>query len=271
MDYHKVEKEFIKSCHRKDISECRINRYIFTFGEMKNLKIDLSSLTPKQIDKFYFYVVNSNWKQWTKLTKWKCFKRICHFVDKKIDLSEWVIREPKDEPEILTYNEVVDIIRNSPSLEYKLIACLLYESGVRIGELLNLRKKDINFDDDGARIRVDGKTGIRYIRIVNCVELLKVYVRFQKKDKLFNLSEVAVNHMLKKIGRMVGIEKKIYPHLFRHTRATHLAPILTEAEQRVYFGWSRNSKMPSRYTHLSARDVEPKILQNSYKFEELKV
>ncbi len=49
--------------------------------------------------------------------------------------------------------------------------------------------------------------------------------------------------------------------MFRHTRATHLAQHLPEAKLRILFGWSRDSKTPSIYVHLSGRDVEDDLLR----------
>ena len=67
--------------------------------------------------------------------------------------------------------------------------------------------------------------------------------------------------VFKKIARKAGIEKKVYPHLFRHSRATQLARYLTEMEMKIFFGWSKNSNMPSVYVHLSGRDIDEKIIQ----------
>jgi site-specific recombinase XerD len=64
-----------------------------------------------------------------------------------------------------------------------------------------------------------------------------------------------------KLAKMAKIGKNVYPHLFRHSRATHLADKLTEAQMKIYFGWSGRSDVPSVYVHLSGRDVEEAILK----------
>jgi integrase len=63
------------------------------------------------------------------------------------------------------------------------------------------------------------------------------------------------------LGLVCSVNKNIYPHLFRHTRATHLVDKLTEAQMKIYFGWSGRSEVPSVYVHLSGRDVEEAILR----------
>jgi ribosomal protein L40E len=67
--------------------------------------------------------------------------------------------------------------------------------------------------------------------------------------------------VLKKIAKKAGIKKRVYPHLFRHSRATYLANHLTEAQMKQYFGWVQGSEMASVYVHLSGRDVDNALLK----------
>jgi len=271
MNYDKVIKEFIKDCYRKDLSANRIRRYLSLFEILKSLRVDLDNLNKDEIDKVFFYLKNSRYSEWTKVTFWKMFKRICRFLRKNVDFSEYIMRTPRTEPEILTLNEIMKIFNSADNLRDKLIILLLYESGIRVGELINLRKKDVYFDEWGAILRVNGKTGMRYVRVTKSVMFLKIYMNIIQGDKLFDLTERQINNMLKKYARKSGIKKKIYPHLFRHTRATHLAKYLTEPELKAYFGWSKDSKMPSVYVHLSSRDVDEKIIRLSSVLELPKV
>ena len=67
--------------------------------------------------------------------------------------------------------------------------------------------------------------------------------------------------MLKRLAERSGLKKRIYTHLMRHSRATELATILTEAQMKEHFGWFPGSYMPSTYVHLSGRDVDGAILK----------
>ncbi len=263
MNYNqKVKKEFIKYLYRRNLSEGRIRKYMLVFDEIEKLKINLKRLTKNDIDKYFFYLMKSKYKEWTIVTKWKCFKRICKFV-KNIDLSEWYIKTPNIEPEILSLDEIKAIIENLRNFRDRLIVMLLYESGMRISELLNLKKGDVIFDFYGALLRVHGKTGVRYIRVVKIAELLRIYINLSASERLFEITERAVLKNIKKACEKAGIKKRVYPHLFRHTRATHLAKYLTESELKAYFGWSKYSNMPAIYVHLSSRDVDEKIIKTS--------
>ena len=84
-----------------------------------------------------------------------------------------------------------------------------------------------------------------------------------------NYDYMRINLKRKATEACVRIERKddggktseVHPHLFRHSRATHLATELTEAAMKQYFGWSQGSDMPQTYIHLSGRDIESEIMQ----------
>jgi len=64
--------------------------------------------------------------------------------------------------------------------------------------------------------------------------------------------------VLQKTAEDAGIDKPVNPHHYRHTRASHLATKMTEAELCQWFGWVQGSNVPARYVHLSGRDLDDK-------------
>jgi len=66
---------------------------------------------------------------------------------------------------------------------------------------------------------------------------------------------------IKRIAKRAGIKKRIYPHLFRHTRATRLLAKVPESIGAKYMGWVNGSKMVGVYVHLSSEDVDEAILK----------
>ncbi len=59
-----------------------------------------------------------------------------------------------------------------------------------------------------------------------------------------------------KIAKRAGIKKRIYPHLFRHTRATRLLAKVPESIGAKYMGWVNGSKMVGVYVHLAGIEAE---------------
>lgn len=75
-------------------------------------------------------------------------------------------------------------------------------------------------------------------------------------DRVFDLTDVAVWIMLKKIAEKAGIEKPVSAHKFRHSQATDMVLRgYNDSIIRKKLGWSQDSKVVSRYTHLCDNDV----------------
>ena len=67
--------------------------------------------------------------------------------------------------------------------------------------------------------------------------------------------------ILKATARRARVKKAVNPHNFRHSRATHLAKHLTEAQMKEHFGWVQSSDMAATYIHMSSRDVDPALFK----------
>ncbi|OIO27756.1 hypothetical protein COU39_01125 [Candidatus Micrarchaeota archaeon CG10_big_fil_rev_8_21_14_0_10_60_32] len=180
--------------------------------------------------------------------------------------------------ELLTEKEVLEMAQAASNSRDKALVLTLYESGCRIGELLSLRVKNVQFDDYGAVLRVTGKTGDRRVRIISAAPVLAAWLENydgskdpeaflwpprsnNNHDTYYPAVHASICKTLEKLAAKAGIRKRIYPHLFRHSRATALAGKLTEAQMKEYFGWTQSSGMASVYVHLSGRDVDNALLE----------
>jgi integrase len=181
-------------------------------------------------------------------------------------------KEKKTES-IITIEELNSLLTACYNERDRSIISLLYDSGCRIGELLTLRVKDVDFDQYGVKLTVHGKTGNRRVRVVgDSVSLLREYMdRFARKDPGFPLyvkigkneplQYQDVDTMLDKVSKRAGITRHIHPHLFRHTRATLLARDLKEAPLEATMGWVHGSRMSRTYVHLSDEDIDNAVLK----------
>ena len=71
-----------------------------------------------------------------------------------------------------------------------------------------------------------------------------------------------VHSMFAKVMKRAGITRRIYPHLFRHTRATLLSTNLKEPLLEKTMGWVNGSRMTQTYVHLTDADVDNAILRS---------
>jgi len=170
--------------------------------------------------------------------------------------------------DLITKVDLDQILKYS-NLQYRTLFMILYEGALRIDEALNIREKDIKFNS--AIITIikisESKTYGRDVPVIDSTPYIKEYLRtndFEPEDKLFNFKyNINVNNYLNFIKKKL-IKKypkkwkgrKLYPHLFRHSRLTELAKtIMNEAQIRKFAGWSADSTMAKIYFHLNDEDV----------------
>lgn len=173
-------------------------------------------------------------------------------------------------PDAVITRKDVEQMMAVASVRDRAILAVLYESGMRVGELLDMRYQDIKFDDLGAQLKVSGKTGWRVCRIVWSVPYLAMYIDMTacssldyvwRKQNGELLDYFALNKQLRTIAARAGITKRVNPHNFRHSAATNLASKLTESQMSKYLGWVQGSNMPAIYVHMSGRDLDDAILK----------
>lgn len=183
--------------------------------------------------------------------------------------------------QILTRDDIQGLITQAEKMRDKALVGLLWDSGARITEILDLNIGSVTFDRYGATVIVNGKTGKRQLRLISSVpDLMELIEQHPYKTDHANPLFVAsrgysgggakrlagrtVNALLDRLGKQAGIQKPCNPHAIRHARLTDLAREgLSEMELRILAGWSRNSNMPEVYLHLSGVDVEKKILKSA--------
>jgi len=175
---------------------------------------------------------------------------------------------PKD---LLTKDDVEAQVDAAKNPRDKAFIYLLYETGARIGELIDLTVGDIEDRKHGKKIVIDGKTGARRLPLVESVPHVNnwlnkhpnpekdapLWCKIQQGSPDDQLGYRYLREkVLKKNMERAGIDKPSNPHHYRHSRASHLATELKEAQLCEWFGWVQGSDVPARYVHLSGRDID---------------
>ena len=175
---------------------------------------------------------------------------------------------------ILSRDEIRQLIDACDNQRDRALVFTGYESGGRAGEILGTKIGDAVFDAFGAVFYLNrGKTGERRVRLIESVPDLKLWISMHPnkndpdaplwpKQRSGALGYAGFYYLLGELCKKAGISKHVHLHLLRHSRATHLANVLTEAQMREYFGWAKDSDMPSVYVHLSGRDVDSTLLKH---------
>lgn len=281
---------FVDYSISEGIGEARVQKYI---GQLVNISIWLGKpferASEEDIREVVRKIKTSGYVDFTKAEHRIVLKKFYKWLRKTNDYPPevaWlrprgkISSTVKMPEELLTEDDIKAMIISAKTERNRALIAMLYESGCRIGEILPIRIKHIAFDNNGSVMSVDGKTGPRRVRLVNSIPYLKAwlnnhtdinnpesFVWIKSNGELMGYPRAVT--VLKNAAKMAGIKKRIYPHLFRHTRATHLANHLTEAQMKEYFGWVQASEMAGVYVHMSGRDVDNAILSlNGIKTDE---
>lgn len=265
-------KDFIHKCELEEISKCRLGKYAYLLGRVSEwLGKDLNKTTKKDIEDLVLKIKNEYTNEWT-IKDYKVVIRKFYRSIGKEDLVSWIkitIKKNLNQNlpnEVYSLEEIDNLIEAGKGPLEKALVSVLYDSGCRISELLNIKIKDISFEEGYAMVNVMGKTGNREIPISKSVPYLSAWINYSKRDKeeyLFPMTYRKVAFALERAFKIAGIDKPFNPHQFRHSRATELAKNLTEAQMNQFFGWSQNSDMARVYVHLSGRDLIPKLVMEN--------
>ena len=186
---------------------------------------------------------------------------------------EYILTPKKEKriPGVLTENEVKTLLDSIPcdnffSLRDRVIMELLYSSGIRVNELVNLNINDVDFFNE--EIKVTGKGNKERIVPVGSVAInfLQKYVKelknktntkilFINKNK-GRLTTRAVEMIVKSYAKKAGILKRVTPHTLRHSFATHLLDRGADLRSVQELLGHSNLSTTQIYTHLSIQKLK---------------
>ncbi len=140
------------------------------------------------------------------------------------------VKMPKKDgrlPEVLSKEEVRQMIDSADNQKSRLIISLLYSTGLRVSELVNLKVEDVNFNDRSGWVRRGkGAKDRLFILPENLTKELQEYLNGKTHKFIFSKEEPLTTRNIQKIIKgtktRAGISKRVTPHTLRHSFATHL-------------------------------------------------
>lgn len=160
-------------------------------------------------------------------------------------------------PEVLTVEQIAKIRENGLSVRSRAILALLYDCGMRNAESREVRVADVSLE----YVLVRGKRGReRSVPIEQrTYKAIQAWIlESGAKDLVFPVSSWTVFDIVSKMGPIVG--RELNPHIFRHSRATHL---LNAGKQLIHiqeFLGHENINTTTIYTHVAKEALRKAIL-----------
>ena len=228
---------------KKGLSENTVTAYISDINKVSGQEeyFDIENFLPDT------YLMSSNNKNYSGSTKKRIQSSINQFLKYLIDenyianieVNNVSIMSEKKLPHVLSPDEIdqlIDFYNHDLfiSSRNKTLIDFMYSTGCRVSELINVEESDIDIEE--AFVRLEGKGSKQRIVPLGSKVLINIerYLPLRNKDKknknnkLFvsksykNLDRTAVFRIIKSTGVKAGIRKKLYPHILRHSAATHM-------------------------------------------------
>lgn len=168
--------------------------------------------------------------------------------------------------DLISYEECLKITEFATNLRDKALFQCLLDAGCRIGEILTVKIGEVEFNDSGAILYSEGKTGNEPCILTWSARILGVWLnnhpfRNDKDAPLWphlesakpqQLSYAAVRKVFSDCVKKSGIQKRIWLHLVKHISSTEDANKgMPDSFRRYKHHWTPDSRMPQVYEHLS--------------------
>lgn len=213
---------------------------------LKKNNIDIKNSNYKIVEEYSKYLYKKKLSKRSIARKYSSIRTFYNYLEKNNILENNIfnlLENPKKEEKLPRFineyelDKMFEIPDNSPKGQRdRLILEILYGTGVRVSELVNIKINDIDFNNNSIKVRGKGNKD-RYVFYGKyCKEAINNYIKNgrisllngQTCDYLLlnrigkNISVVSIRKILNEIINKCSLDIKISPHVLRHTFATHL-------------------------------------------------
>lgn len=185
--------------------------------------------------------------------------------DIEIDFTAFAPKKDIKLPNVLSHQEVLELIRVTKNLKHRICIALIYSSGLRIGELINLKIKDLDTKRLVLKV-VNGKgRKDRFVPIAKVMLPLINNYLITYKPKIYFIesleiglpySPTSIRKFLARSCRLAHITKKVTPHTLRHSYATHLLENGTDIRYIQELLGHTRPETTMLYTHVQSQDLK---------------
>ena len=225
------------------------------------------NISGEEIKKYLLYQADK--KKVSYNTQNQIINAIKFYYEKVLgkERTEYYINRPRKQlylPTVLSLDEVMRLMQSITHPKHRCMIGLLYGSGLRIGELLGLRKQDIYFDRNQVFVK-QGKGHKDRITLLSrhvAEELLAYLSQYKPNYWLFEgpyrkqYSRSSVNQIIKRACRDAGITKNVSAHTFRPSFATHLLEQGTDLRYIQSLLGHSSPKTTEIYTRVSTSSLQ---------------
>lgn len=171
------------------------------------------------------------------------------------------LKRDKKLPVILSKKEIENMIISTRNFGHRIMIMLMYSSGMRASEIINLKWPDIDFNRNIIHIKLAKGNKDRIVMLSPKVKKNLKRLDIEKKDIIFKTNRNkkyslrSIELIVKKASEKAGIKKRITPHSLRHSFATHLLEHGIDIRYIQKLLGHSDLKTTMIYTNVSKRDI----------------
>lgn len=166
----------------------------------------------------------------------------------------------KNIPDILTKEEIKQLITKTDNFKHKLLIRLFYSTGARLSEIRNLKWEQIDFNENIIKITKAKGNKERYVPIA--LSIKEDLINYKKQiwseyvfvNNWSQMSKRGIQHTIKIAGKRIN--KNIHPHTLRHTFATHLLEAGVDIRKIQVLLGHNNLNTTTIYTQVSKEEIK---------------
>ena len=179
-----------------------------------------------------------------------------------------LIKTPKASkrlPVVLSREEIKNLLDNTKNKKHRLLIELLYSTGLRLSECINLQYSNLDLNDGIGWVRL-GKGAKDRIFIISGLFRKDLLDYMEKtcadgKGYIFSvngkkMSPRGIEHAIKVSARRAGIDKKVHVHTLRHSFATHLLENGVDIRKIQKLLGHSNLQTTEIYTQVSSEEIK---------------
>lgn len=254
-------------CRRRRLSPRTYKTYLYCVHKFLNWsKKDLRYISKKDVRLFLEYLSSKDMAGSTMNIYHMAIRFLFENVlEKRMWIDIKYSKTPKRLPEVLSKEEtrkLIDVIKNQ---KHQLMVCLLYSTGIRVSELINLKVKDLELAKGYGYVR-NGKGGKDRLitlpkNLISAINKLIENENLNEKDYLFKSNRGRKYHMksIQKIVQTASINaklnKKVHPHILRHSFATHLIENGYDVQNVQALLGHKSPETTLIYTHIASPNL----------------